>query len=59
MIGYWLLTGMAVLLIVALGIVANQRDKARTAVGLYRAALVRADPAEARAVAHLLPRGSW
>lgn len=53
---YWLLTALLVALIVVLGIVTSQRDSARTELSLYRDALWRADPAEARAMAFVTGR---
>lgn len=55
---YWLLVALLVLLIVCLGIVAWQRDTARMALTTYREALVRVDPAEARAIAEVT-RSAW
>lgn len=55
-VGYWLLAGFLVLLIVALGIVSDQRDRARTNLDLYRSALIRVDPEEARALAFVSGR---
>lgn len=56
---YWLLTAVMVLLIVSLGIVTGQRDKARTDADLYRHALIRVDPQEARAMAFISAEGRW
>jgi len=50
-LGIGVLVIAALALIVALGIVTYQRDTARMALDLYREALWRADPDEARAVA--------
>lgn len=57
-LAYWGLVALIALLIVCLGIVAWQRDTARTAVDLYRDALLRADPHEARVVAETIHPGS-
>jgi hypothetical protein len=51
---YWLVTGLLILVMVCLVIIAYQRDTARTEADLYRAALLRVDPHEALAVAEAL-----
>lgn len=53
---YWLLVALLVLLVVVLGIVVGQRDKAQMNLGLYRDALWRADPEEAKALAFVTGR---
>ena len=53
---YWLLTALLVLLLVVLGVITGQRDKARMEADLYRDALWRVDPDEARAMAFVTGR---
>jgi len=53
---YWLLVALMVLLLVVLGVITGQRDKARTEADLYRDALWRVDPDEARAMAFVTGR---
>jgi hypothetical protein len=48
---YWVLASLWFLTIVALNVVAYQRDKARTNADLYRSALIRVDREEAQAIA--------
>jgi hypothetical protein len=55
-VGYWLLTALLVLSIVCLGVVASQRDTARSDLETYRQRLVAVDPHEARVLAEVLAR---